>query len=278
MLRKVLVMNSAQDGKIQTKGLLSLEAGNNLSGRLRVYDIEKDTNLVIKIGENSLIFDSISQPNNFLFETVYHSLSTPICAIVTDGKKVLAFGKTDNFDGDFKDLLKDYEEFENSFSKQPEVKEKTENNELEIDDFLDNHLNEEVEIPYVPHIQSTKNEKSVSEDLDANHFFEMVKPQVDNLFSKSERFVELEEKISDTEWVKVPYLSEENDHYIIGKIYSDNEVTHLCYGIPAKNKNAPPPANLEKYCQWLPLDVNDPQSEGYFVMYQDAKTGENVVL
>lgn len=300
MLRRVLVMNKEVDGKTQTKGLLSLEVGNSLSGRLRVFDIEKeDVNLIVKIGANTLVFDNITEPENFAFETVYHSLDTPICAVVADRSSVFAYGKTEGFEGDYTDLIKELEQSpESSTERQQDyIKDSLINDDEGYDTqgeevFLDSkkeknkedfseESSEEFEIPYRSHIQ-TKNKKSkndLSEDVeDAENFFEMVQAQVDELFSKSEHFTQLESLIEDTEWIKVPYLSEDNDHYIVGKIFSEGEITHLCYGVPAENKNVAPPINLAKYSQWLPLDVHNSDSAGYWIMYQDAQTGENLEL
>jgi len=318
MLRKVLVMNNVVDGKVQTKGLLSLEANNSLSGRLRVFDIEKENiNLLVKIGQNTLVFDNISEPENFVFETVYHSLSMPICAVVTDGTKIFAYGKTEGFEGDYKDLIKELNDntkdveqndLEKANPTDDMINEDTmvhKDNEHNSDDENDGYdgddknseeknnsnwnnddsnygynknLNDNFEIPS-SQVQSRikKSTNTLSEDIeDADTFFEMVQPQIDKLFSEAEHFTELEKLIENTEWVKVPYLSDDNDHYILGKILTDSGTSHICYGIPAENSSVAPPVNLEKYCQWLPLDVNNNESNGYWVMYQDAKTGENV--
>ena len=271
MLRKVLVMNSIVDDKLQTKGLLSLESSSTLNGKLRVFDIPKDSNLILQIGENKLVFNDIEQPDNYVFNTVFHSLENPICAILTDGKKIFAYGKTENFKEDYTTLIKvENEENYSNNNANPNLKES-----LNIQD----QLGEEVVMPYNAFIQTTNKEENQEEIMsNAQTFFEMVEPQVNQLFERSEEFVELEQKIDNTKWVKVPYVSEESDHYIMGKIYDNDKVAFLGYGIPAENKNIAPPINLEKFCQWLPLDANNENSFGYWVMYQDATTGQNVEI
>ena len=293
MIRKVLVMNNIVEGKVQTKGLLSLEVGNSLNGKLRVFDVGKENaTLILKIGPNALVFDSISEPENFMFETVYHSLNMPICAVVTDGAKIFAYGKTEGFEGDYKDLLKELaplksKDFEQKDMKNYKGKDKNidvdndaENTMVNDDDFEEKNENN-FEIPYQSQVQARrkKSTNTLSEDIeDAESFLQMVQPQIDELFSKNEHFVELEQMIENTEWVKVPYLSEDNDHYILGKILTNGEVSHICYGIPASNNHIAPPVNLEQYCQWLPVKADNPDSNGYWVMYQDAKTGENIEI
>ena len=272
MLRKVLVMNSIVDDKLQTKGLLSLESSSMLSGKLRVFDVPKNSNLILKIGENRLVFNDIEKPDNYIFETVFHSLENPICAVLTNGKEILAYGKTESFKEDYESLIEPKnKEIDDNISNHNDNKNLKES--LQIQD----QLGEEIVMPYNTFVQS--NSKNVNQEIknsNAQTFFEMVEPQVNQLFEKSEEFLELEQKIDNTKWVKVPYVSEENDHYIMGKIYDDDKVAFLGYGIPAENKNVAPPVNLEKFCQWLPLDANNENSSGYWVMYQDATTGQNV--
>ncbi len=263
MIKKVLVMNCVCEGKVQTKGLLSLESSNKLCGKLKLFNIEGDCNLFLKIGDKNLLFENIENTEDYSFDTIFHSLDLPVCSIVTDGKEILAYGKTESFKGDYQSLLDEFKKLDKR------------ENVIELNDGL----GEEVEIPYELKIQSQSKSRSTAEQIeDADNFFEMVKPQVDALFSKSEHFSKLEEEMENTEWVKVPYISETSDHYIIGKIFENNNVAFLCYGIPSESRDEKAPENLSKYCQWLPLDFNAQDGRGYWVMYQDAKTGENVEM
>ena len=81
--------------------------------------------------------------------------------------------------------------------------------------------------------------------------------------------------IPGSKWVKVEYTEgEEKGHYIVGIIYDEEGAPmHICYGVPGQFALAPP-ENLAKYCQWLPASIKDPQGEGYWVLYQSAKTGQ----
>ena len=47
-----------------------------------------------------------------------------------------------------------------------------------------------------------------------------------------------------------------------------------CVANPSKLKDK----KIYGYCQWLPLDLDYPTDEGYWVMYQDAKNGKEVKL
>ena len=81
--------------------------------------------------------------------------------------------------------------------------------------------------------------------------------------------------IPGSKWVKVEYNEgEERGHYIIGIIYDEEGAPmHICYGVPGQYALAPP-ENLAKYCQWLPATIKEPQGDGYWVLYQNAQTGQ----
>ena len=58
---------------------------------------------------------------------------------------------------------------------------------------------------------------------------------------------------------------------------NNNTIRYICFGVPGK-MDTPPDDNLKEYSQWLPTDIKSPKDSGYWVMYQDAITGKNVVI
>jgi len=268
MLRKVLILNKqTTDGQI-TKGILSIENGEKLCGKLKMFNNVYPAHLVLKIDGKVLVFDNIKDVFNFEFETVFHNLKAPVGAILTDGKNIVASAKTEDFFEDEKTLFDEYLKFENFVDQKVEAK------NLSDKDIKNDYLQDEIK----EGLEETQND-SLSEKIEnTDDFFEMIKPSIDKLFAENEHFLELEEKIDGTEWVKVPFAGEDSDHYILGKIKDEGVVTHICYGMYAKNKNKTPPEHLKQFCQWLPLNLEDEQSDGYYVFYQDAITGENIVL
>lgn len=101
---------------------------------------------------------------------------------------------------------------------------------------------------------------------DGNNFYYAVKPQLDELFVCYPEESTLANAIASSKWVRV---QSENDCYVVGILYDDDEPSLLCYGVPAK-ANTPPPSELDGACVWLPISDQD----GYFVIYQSAHTGE----
>ena len=72
--------------------------------------------------------------------------------------------------------------------------------------------------------------------------------------------------IENSKFVKI---GEDGEQYSIGAIYANDQIKYICYAIKC-NYNSPVPEELGKNYQWLPLDQEDPLSEGYYIVYQDA--------
>ena len=110
-----------------------------------------------------------------------------------------------------------------------------------------------------------------------NHkFYNMIAEQLEELFDKYPRENNLEKIIDNSKWVKINH-EEENKFYVVGIIYIDDDIKYVCYGVPGSYYNEPP-RELLGYSQWLPTDTLNPYENGYWVMYQDADTGENIYI
>ncbi|MCL2621526.1 MAG: hypothetical protein FWD32_00635 [Firmicutes bacterium] len=108
------------------------------------------------------------------------------------------------------------------------------------------------------------------------NFLGQIKSQIDQLFSTNQAFEALNNAIENSKWVKINY-NNNNNHYAIGQVFGQDEqdIKYITYAVPAKYSSVAP-VELSGYCQWLPKDVNNPKGEGFWVMYQCAKTGESV--
>lgn len=109
-------------------------------------------------------------------------------------------------------------------------------------------------------------------DFNGNEFFDLISEQIDDLFDNYPRLDELEELIPNSKWVKIDFENNGNE-YVLGLIYDGFDLKYICYGVPG-TFNSEPPKQLGE-CQWLPLNPKSP-SDGYWVIYQDANTGEKV--
>lgn len=109
-------------------------------------------------------------------------------------------------------------------------------------------------------------------NFDGNDFFELISEQIDDLFDNYPRLNELEELVPNSKWVKIDFENNGNE-YVLGLIYDGFDLKYICYGVPGAFNSVPPKQLGE--CQWLPLDPKNP-TQGYWVIYQDAITGDKV--
>ncbi len=91
--------------------------------------------------------------------------------------------------------------------------------------------------------------------------------QFDYIFSHFPMDETLNNLITNSKFVKI---DENKDTYSIGAIYEEEKMKYICYAKPT-DYNAPVPDELGKHYQWLPLDKDDPLSDGYYIVFQDAK-------
>ncbi len=111
------------------------------------------------------------------------------------------------------------------------------------------------------HIEEKENEK------DKPSLIEALLPQFSYIFENYSADEELNKLINNGKFVSV---NETNEHYSIGAIYEGDDMKYICYTVKS-NYNQKAPDELGKYYQWLPLDSEDPLSDGYYIVYQDAK-------
>ncbi len=102
-------------------------------------------------------------------------------------------------------------------------------------------------------------------------FYERVKEELQRLFSKGERYSALEDRLPFTKWVKISY--DGIRHYIVGLVGQSPD--YICYGLPSVYSKEGC-ARIGEDCVFLPLNHLRPQGEGYWLLYQDAKTGETL--
>ena len=113
--------------------------------------------------------------------------------------------------------------------------------------------------------------------MDKNkYFYDEIKEQIDTLFNKYPEEEILKELIPESKWIKVDYENN-GEHYVVGLMYEDGKVKYVCYGVPGVY-GMEPPKELKGFCQWLPIDALKENGFGYWITYQDADSGENVVM
>ena len=100
----------------------------------------------------------------------------------------------------------------------------------------------------------------------SDNLLENIVPQFDYIFEKYPSNQELSKLIENSKFVDI----EENSQvFSIGVIYEKTEIKYLCYAVKSYY-NQPAPNELGEHFQWLPSDPEDPLSDGYYIVFQDA--------
>ena len=105
------------------------------------------------------------------------------------------------------------------------------------------------------------------------NYFDKVQSELTSLFESHPRDTALEQNIPDSKWVRIFYSDDK--YYTVGLINDDKQPAYICYGVPGKYSKEPP-SELKGFCSYLPLSLFDLKGDGYWMMYQNAKTGECV--
>ena len=107
---------------------------------------------------------------------------------------------------------------------------------------------------------------------DTLNFFDQVKNSIENLFETYPVNQELVDAIDNSQFVKVDYEGDGN-FYSVGLIFDEEDLKYICYAIPSSEGESPP-KELQEFSQWLKIR----DGYGYWLTYQDGKTGESVTL
>ncbi len=112
------------------------------------------------------------------------------------------------------------------------------------------------------------------ETPDPETFYALISEQVEELFNKYPEEDRLEKLVPHSKWVKVDYEGKGKE-YAVGLVYDGDVLKYLAYGVPS-SKDAEIQNEIKEYSQWIPLDPTSLDGKGFWVMYQDAITGDSV--
>ena len=315
--KKTIVLNNSKSSTFNGSAVLTLnQNGSGVYGTLKTFNITNSPNLVLGVAQNKkqVFKQNINLINNNSYSFKLNSLNLDeniSCVLVLDepDKVIPLIWGSDN-----KNELKQ-EIIENlSILKNQHQKTETLNNKLNLDEMfdlsdaeniIDSYIsNDTPTLDFIPdtpiaeiNLTNVKAELStintnastfsntnniIEEELDKleiepnQTFFEAISDQVEDLFNSYPSEPHLEDLIPNSKWVKIDYENNGN-FYVLGLIYEDISLKYVCYGVPGEYSETPP-AELDGYSQWLPLDLSDPENNGYWVVYQDALTGESVLI
>ena len=101
-----------------------------------------------------------------------------------------------------------------------------------------------------------------------------MKDEIENIFSEYPAEENLIKLIAGSRWARIDYG--DGKYYVFGILFDDGKPRYICYGVPARQTDAPP-EGMEELASFVPLSetVTD---RGYWVMYQDAATGASLKI
>ncbi len=105
-------------------------------------------------------------------------------------------------------------------------------------------------------------------------FYITAQRELDTLFEKFPAYDNLKCYFPDSRWVKISYSNDK--FYVVGLIKENKKEKYICYGVPEKYSDQPP-KQLKGYCTFIPLSIFDMQGEGFWMMFQDAISGECIL-
>lgn len=293
------------------KAVLNLEKNDEgYFGTIRLYNFNEIPKGILSLGfliENEVFKAALSETSKNLFEFEFKTnkiFSSFTCALVNikeANAKPLLCGSTEakNIDTSFAKNFNLLDQTNLNFEK---TKQQLDDNEIfydeaeqeEIDIVIENNFadkcsscsyrkafycsnsNCEREPEQISMLSSYPEQEQQINQMTSTSFYDEIKGQLSLLFERYPEETFLTEIIPNSKWVKVDY-EDNGQYFVIGLLYEDDKVEYVCYGMPGEFSTKPP-RELGNKSQWLPLDPEKPNELGYWIMYQDAKTGENVEI
>lgn len=296
-LKKTIVMVSATQGT--EKAVLWIDHKNGQTqGKVKLYNQKQNDGIyVLSFYDGKKVTKcGLSQcgAQEFCFSTEQEiELDTAVCAIVNiKGAKPTAVvvGSCSNQAPSTKDLafaqsLGELEEKKGLKAK--DVQQILDDNQIDFDEEENKEIERAIDEEMKKCDCEQKNcagcryreafyaepEQPEKIDVKATYYSE-VSDQLKQLFDTCEKEDALEEIIPNSKWVKVDYANDGN-YYVVGLIYENDTLKFVCFGVPGYYASESP-KELEGLCKWVSIDSSKPFEFGYWITYQDAKTGENV--
>ncbi len=107
-----------------------------------------------------------------------------------------------------------------------------------------------------------------SQSSETTVFLESIKESLNEFFDNYPPYEELTRIVPSSKWVRV---DTDGAFYVVGLLYNTGGITHICYGIPGEYNIKP---ESEVPTEWLPLNPEEWEKSGFWMIYQNADTGQ----
>lgn len=279
---KKTILLSNQISKDKGMAILTIEKTNGgIFGSIKCFDVIKSNNLVLGISSDSkqILKENITLNESGLYSFKLHNdfdldskIGCVLAEVYSDVVNVLLWG-TNGAKSEYKQNII------NTLREEKGVREnvvKKYINTVEAERFKAKQSIDSGQMSMLtPDLfETSENEinKLIDKELENSDFFGLINDQIGDLFAKFPLDEKLGRLVPNSKWVRVDYENNGKE-YVLGLIYENDEVRYICYGVPSRFDVEPPP-ELQPYSQWLQFDGDD----GFWVIYQDARTGDSIVI
>lgn len=287
LFKKTLVLSDTNGGN--EKAVVSFEKENgDTVGQVKLYNFHDEPNGILSLGLKEgerVVKAGLTKIGNMKYS---FSTSTPLnleefsCAVVNiyqGNVKPILHGSTQNTKVTDEFLAQAVMDMDNVTSMQ-ECKDVLDKNNIVLEE--QEQIDEEIEAVCQKECASDKCSSckyryaffSGEEEKSQETFYDSIVEDISKLFETHSEEEFLSQIIPFSKWVKIENEDDDN-YYVLGLIYENDEVKYICYGVPGIYNSAPP-KELSDYAEWLPLDSTKEDEYGYWITYQDAISGENV--
>ena len=287
LLKKTLVLSSVNGGN--EKAVINFEKDRgDIVGQVKLYNFKDEPNGILSLGlkEGEKVHKAgLTKIGGYKYSFCFNvplELQNFSCAVININHgevTALVHGSTENTKISDQILAQAVMEIDNAQTVEQVEKVLDDNNvilqdqeliEQEIENSLCNSsCGDKCSTCKYRYAFFTDEEQKVEDS-----FYGSISEDIQKLFDTYTEEEFLCQIIPFSKWVKIEN-DENDDYYVLGLIYENDEVRYICYGVPSMYTDTPP-LELKGYAEWLPLDSTKETEYGYWITYQDAKTGENV--
>lgn len=119
-----------------------------------------------------------------------------------------------------------------------------------------------------------KKERWTKGGLSGGDFYSRMEGEIKRIFSTYPKEAALEKAMEGSRFVKIAYG--EDKYYVFGVLTVEGKPRYVCYGVPAKSAENPPPS-LKGCASYIPVEGENGVG-GYWMTYQDAATGVSIQI
>lgn len=272
LIKKTIVLkNNSINGHITV-----VRIGASVGAKMILTENLEYGTLYLKIGHNPVSQHIVKGKRaEIALQNLRFEVNDEIGAIIVKDKKIFTQG------GDCKGIKIDFKEDYNNNEEDFYYKESKENTFVaeEYEAKKSEPISERWKKPEMQDYDKEEKIKREKENIfdyvnphyKETNFYIKQKNKFDEIFTIYPKNEELERYIDDSKWVTINY--DGDDYYVVGLLKSNDTVTHIVYGVPGLSGIYPPNETLE-ISDWLPTPTRENSKRGYWLIFQDALSGE----